>query len=152
MLEIVLQSAFETTLQRHKLALEVALLTDNLLGGGRWCRAAQVGHEVADSGIDLMSDGRDHGNAGGGDGTGHYLFVEGPEVFQTAAAAGDDNHLAPWELRQNGLADGVEALNAEGDLGRSAGALDTGPADQDIEVGKAPFENPQDVAQRGSGG
>ncbi len=57
------------------------------LAGGR---GTHVGHEIGQRHVDLMSNGRDHGNPRGVDRPAHDLLVERPEVFEAPAAAGHD--------------------------------------------------------------
>ena len=69
-------------------------------GGGRGRGGAEVGDEVGDGLVGFVADGGDGGDAGGGDGARDDFLVEGPEVFEGAAAAADD--------------DGVEGLGGAG--------------------------------------
>ena len=58
----------------------------------RRCRPS-VGGKVRQRRVRLMTDGRDHRNAGGIDRTHHGLFVERPQILGGAAAAPDDEHV-----------------------------------------------------------
>src|ERR1700723_2851183 len=58
-------------------------------GGGGGSGGAQVGDEVRDGEVGLMSDGRDGGERGRGDGAGEGFVVESGEVFDGPAAASD---------------------------------------------------------------
>ena len=70
-------------------------------GGG-----AQVGHEIGDGDVGLVAHGRDHRHGTGGDGARHGLFVEGPQIFERAAAAAHNDDVRPpdrlkyWMPRQ----------------------------------------------------
>ena len=63
------------------------------LGGGGGGGGAEVGDEVGDGEVGLVADGGDDGEVGGGDGAGEGLVVEAGEVFDGAAAAGDDDQV-----------------------------------------------------------
>ena len=56
-------------------------------GGGARRGGAQVGDKIADGEIDFMADGGYDGQGGFKNGASDDFFVEGPEVFEAAAAA-----------------------------------------------------------------
>ena len=124
--------------------LQLLLGLHHPLGGGRGCRGAQVGHEVGDRVVRLVAHRRDRGDAGRGDRPGHRLLVEGPEVLEAAAAAGEDDHVES--------ADAVERPDPLHDLGRGTLALHEGGVDEHLEVGVARAKHAQDVAQHRAGG
>ena len=62
-------------------------------GGGGGGGSAEVGDEVGDGEVGLVADGGDDGELGGGDGAGEGLVVEAGEVFDGAAAAGDEDEV-----------------------------------------------------------
>ncbi len=66
---------------------------DDPLGSARRGGGAQVRTEVGDREIDFMSDAGDDRHARAGDGPGHNLFVEGPEIFYRPAAATEDDEI-----------------------------------------------------------
>ena len=117
---------------------EGRLLLDDHLGRGRGRRGPEVGDEIGDGEVDLVADGRDDGHGRAGDGPGHGLLVEGPQVLDGAAAAADDEDLDTGPAAQ-----GLDALD---DLGRGALALDAGRVDDDVEPGVAALEDAQDIA------
>lgn len=65
---------------------------ENVLGddfrGGAGSGRADVGDEITDSEVDFVADGGDNGNGRFEDGARDGFFVERPEIFQAAAAAG----------------------------------------------------------------
>ncbi len=61
---------------------------------GRGCGRAQVGDEVGDGHVDFVTDARHRRHAAGGDRARHALVIEAPEIFERAAAARDDEHVA----------------------------------------------------------
>ena len=74
---------------------ELGAARDRQLGGGGRRGRAAVGDEVDQRRVGLVPDGRDQRDAAGGGGAEHDLLVEGHQVFQAAAAAGDDQHVGP---------------------------------------------------------
>ena len=62
--------------------------------GGRRRGRAHVGDEVGDGDVDFVADAGHRRNAAGGDRARHAFVVEAPEVFERAAAARDDQHVA----------------------------------------------------------
>ena len=65
---------------------------DELGGGGRG-GGAEVGGEVGDGEVGFVADGGDDGEAGGDDGAGDALGVEGGKIFERATAAGEDDEI-----------------------------------------------------------
>ena len=56
-------------------------------------RRAEVGGEIDERGIGLVTHRRDQWNPAAGGGPDHDFLVKGPEVFQTAAAPGDNQQV-----------------------------------------------------------
>ena len=54
---------------------------------------AQVRHEIADGEINFVADRRNHRQGGMENGAGHGFLVEGPKVFQAAAAAREEDQV-----------------------------------------------------------
>src|SRR5262249_33716504 len=69
-----------------------ARLHDEFGGGGRR-RGANVGDEIGDGEVGLVADAGDHGNGASGDGAGDCFFVEGPEIFEGAATASQNQNI-----------------------------------------------------------
>ena len=63
------------------------------LGGGRGRGRAQVGDKIGDGEVGFVTYGGDHGKAARCNGAGHALAVEGGQVLQRSAAAGEHNHV-----------------------------------------------------------
>ena len=114
------------------------------LGGGRGSRGPDVGDEVGDGEIDLVADGRDDRDGRAGDGPGHPLLVEGPEVLDRSAAPADDEDVD--------VGQGAQVVDAGDDLVGRPVALDAGRVDEDVELGEAPLQGPQDVDDGRPGG
>jgi len=87
--ECLTQPAFE----RLHLAQERISPRDDDLGGVRRSRRTNVGNQVGDGDIDLVTDAADDGHAARRDRSGHGFVVEGPEVLCRAAAARDDDDV-----------------------------------------------------------
>src|SRR5438552_29610 len=71
--------------------------------GGRR-RRPQVSYRITDSGIDFMTDSRNHRHSATGHGAGDPFVVERPQVVLTATASADNEHvgLAPATDSSNG--------------------------------------------------
>ncbi len=60
--------------------------------GGR--RSTCIGYEVGNGEVGLVSHAADHREGASVQRTRHDLFVEGPQIFDAAAAAAQDQHVA----------------------------------------------------------
>src|SRR6266542_5372520 len=76
------------------------LLADEQLGGHRWRGRAQIGHEIGDGEIGLVSHRGDDGHPARREGTGHTLVVEGPQVLDGTAPAPHDDDVEVRDLLQ----------------------------------------------------
>ena len=119
------------------------------LGGGGGRRRPAVGGEVDQRHVGLVPHGGDQGDFARGCGAHHDFLVEGPEVLQAAAAAGDDQHVGPRHRPARDEA--VEALDGGRDLLRRARTLHRDRPDQH-PAGEAVFDTVQDVANHGARG
>ena len=63
-----------------------------------WASARDIGSEIDQRRIGLMPHGGDQRDVAGRGRTHHDLLVEGPEVFQAAAAARHDQQIGPRQL------------------------------------------------------
>ena len=105
-----------------KALVEVAEALDQLtqyrnrdLRGGSWRRRAPVGGMVDQRGVGLVADSRNQRDAGLRRGPYDDLLVEGPQVLQAAATAGDDQHVRPGQVRIE-RRQGVKAADGRRDL------------------------------------
>ena len=69
------------------------------LGRGRGRGRAQIGDEIGDGDVGLVAHRRNHRHGAGRNGPRHGFFVEGPQVFERAAAAPHDDHVRPTRSR-----------------------------------------------------
>src|SRR6185437_16507614 len=77
---------------RNELAARKNALGNNLRGGaGRG--GSDVGDKIADRKIDFMADGGNHRQVGIEEGARNYLLVKGPQIFEAAAAASDEDQI-----------------------------------------------------------
>ena len=95
-----------------------------------------------------MADGADQGDAAGAGGAEHDFLVEGHEVFEAAAAAGDDEDVRPGDCAGR---QAVHAGDGGGDALGGAFALDGDGPEQD-RAGEAPGDGRHDVVQHGAAG
>ncbi len=72
---------------------------DDELGGGRGRGRAEIGDEIGDGEIGFVADGGDDRHFGCANGAGDGLFVEGPQIFERAAAASEDDDVGPTAVR-----------------------------------------------------
>jgi hypothetical protein len=79
-----------------------------------------------------------------GNRAGHGFLVEGPQVFDRAAAAREQNHV-------HGLP-AVEIFERRGDLLRRALALHTHGINDQVQIGEAPPQDADDIAHRRASG
>ena len=119
-------------------------------GGGHYLRGrgrgggAMVGGQVAEGAVHLVAYRGDHGSRGGGD-RAHYPFIgERQQVFQRAAAAGDDDHLTE--------APAIGGTHATGDARGSVGPLHRSRQNHHVDPGVAAPQYAHQVAHRGAGG
>ena len=117
------------------------------LGGGGGRGGAQVGDEVGDGEVGLVADGGDDGQLGGGDGAGEGLVVEAGEIFDGAAAAGDDDEV-DLSIGRGALNQRMPAATEPAQFG----ALHGGGVDEQVEAGVAAADDVDDVADDGAGG
>src|SRR4029077_20887189 len=114
-----------------------ARLDDELGGGGRR-GSANIGDEIGDGEIGFVADARDDGNFRCKDRAGDDFFVEGPQIFQGAAAARDDEHVDEVPF--------VEKLHRFDDFFGGAFALDAHGKKHQMDIGKAAREDAHNVA------
>src|ERR1700737_779620 len=122
---------------------DLALRADHDLRRGRRSWRAEVGDQVADGEVRLVSHSGNRGDGACSDRPRHDLLVKRPQILQRTSAAADENHvvnLPPGEMadRCSDLAPGGRTLNPHWiNLQRQT----IEPAGDDI----------QDVADRGAG-
>ncbi len=122
---------------------QLAAVRGQQFGGGRGRRRAHVGDEVGDGYIGLMAHGADDGRDAGGHGAGHDFLVEAPEIFQRAAATGQDQCVVT--LR-------IGALQGADDLRGGLAALYGGGDQVQLHLRRAAAEHADDVADHCAGG
>jgi len=113
-------------------------------GGGRGGGGAEVGGEVGDGEVGFVADGGDDGDFRGRDGAGEEFAVEGGEVFERAAAAGDDDDIDG--------AFAIEVLDAGGDFDGGGCTLHGRRVEKDVQGIVAAIADVEEVADDGSGG
>src|ERR1022692_2254976 len=115
---------------------------DDHLGGGRGRGGAQVGDEIGDGHVGFMAHGGHDRYGAARDGAGDSFFVEGPEVFKRAAAAGHDHQFGP------GVA--AEIIETAADLLYRAFALHQRWEEPDVETGEAAGQDLNHVGDDGA--
>ena len=89
-----LQAFVEFCIQCAELIQPFGLIRADHFGGNRRCRCALVGDKIRDGEIHFMTDAADNRYLAIKNGACDDFFIEGPQVFQRAAAARDDQHIA----------------------------------------------------------
>ncbi len=92
-IELVADGAANAGVEGLHALLDAVLGGGDEFGGGGGCGSAQVGDEVRDGEVGLVADGGDGGQRGCGDGAGESFVVEAGEIFDGAAAAGDEDEV-----------------------------------------------------------
>jgi hypothetical protein len=111
-------------------------------GCGRWCSRAMIRGEIGNREVGFMPDAGHDRDLAGPDRSCNRLVVECPQVFQAAAAAGDNDDVA-GPVR-------IEEFDAGDDFVHGAGALDGGGIDADVCVGETAAEDLQEVVDGGA--
>ena len=99
-------------------------VADGELRRSRWGRREQIGREIADGEISLMTDRGNHGDIARRDRAGNLFFVESPQLLNLAAAAADYEHI--------GVMPRIEALYRVRYLTRRRRALNLNGADDNL--------------------
>src|SRR6185437_5691508 len=111
--------------------------------GGRSGRA-QIGHKIRDGEIGFVSYAGDYRHSRSGNRASDNLFVEGPKVFERAAAAGDDHDVGKFGA--------IEIAKAANDIGGRSFALHFRGIELDVNIREAALEDAENIANRRSGG
>ena len=109
-------------------------------GRGRGRGRAQVGGQVGQRDVGLVADAADHRDRRRRDGAHHALVVEGPQVFQRAAAAHQQQRVD--------LARALPPGAAPPPARRRLGALHRARIDDHAHLRRAPCQRGQHVVQR----
>ena len=129
--------------QLGEVAIELLARANDQFGSRGRRGGAHVGDEIGDSEISFMADAGDNRNRAGRHGPSDAFLVEGPEVFQRAAAARQDEHVG--QLLAVEIFDGVD------DFGGRAFALHAHGVQDQMKIGEAPAQDANDVAYGSSG-
>src|SRR3989454_8304837 len=116
----------------------------NGLGGGGGSWRADIGDEVCDGEIGLVTDAGDDGHAAGVDGAGDDFFVEWPQLFDGAAATSENDDVDVDEPVQ--LPDGFSYADC------GLGALDRARGEDDLRERPATAKDVADVVEYSAGG
>ncbi len=116
---------------------------DNFRSGGR-SGSAQVGHKIGDGEIGFVSHAGDHRHSGSGNRAGDSFLVECPEVFERAAAAGEDHHVGEFGA--------IEIAQARDDFAGRSFALHFYGIELDVNIREAALEDAENISNRRSGG
>ncbi len=143
--DLVADSAVGAGFERGDPLLDAVLGSGNEFGGGGGGGRAQIGDEVGYGEVGLVADRRDDGELRRGNGAGEGFVVEAGEVFDGAAAAGDEDEVGLLGML-------IEEADAGGDGAGAFGALHEGGVDQQVEAGVAAADDFDDVVENSAGG
>ncbi len=87
---------------RSRLPQQLIEVGDDELAGGGGCRGADVGGEVAERRVLLVTDRRDDGDAARRDGAHDALVAEREQILEAASATGEDDHVDVRLLAERG--------------------------------------------------
>ena len=143
--KLVAGGAFHTGGEGGDALLDAVLRGGDQLGGGGRRGGAEVGDKIGDGEVGLVADGGDTGELGGGDGASEGFVVEAGEIFDGAAAAGEDDEIDFTRI-------GVEPADAGGDRAGAVCPLHGSGVDEEVEAGVTAADDGDDVADDGAGG
>src|SRR6185437_5062530 len=109
--------------------------------GGRSGRA-QIGHKIRDGEIGFVSYAGDYRHSRSGNRASDNLFVEGPKVFERAAAAGENHHVGGFRA--------IEIAQARDDLAGRSFALHFYRIELDVNIREAALEDAENISNRGA--
>src|SRR5260370_23018772 len=122
--------------------MEFAASLHDELGGGGGRGSAHVGDEIGDGEIGFVADTGDYGYFRSEDGGGDFFFIESPEIFERATAAGEDQNVDH--------APAIEELHGTHDFRGCALALHAHGIDGEMHMPKAPAQDAHHVADGGA--
>ncbi len=133
----------KTQLQRIHALFHSMLHRGQQLRRGGGSGRTQVGNEIGDGEVRLMSDSGDHGNCRPGDRAGEQFGVERGKVLRRAATARDDDGIDVHRA--------IEIKNAGSDFASRLLALHGGGIEQHIETGVPPLGDVEEIVNDGAG-
>ncbi len=107
----------------------------------RWRRRSQVGREIGNREIRLVTDRRYNRHRAGRNRPRQRLIVEAPQIFERAAAPGQHNHVGPSMI--------TKPLEASHQLLRAARPLHQRRIDTNVQTRTAPRQHIQHVLDDG---
>ncbi len=116
---------------------------DNFRGGGRSGRA-QVGHKIGDGEIGLVSHAGNHRHGGSGNRASDGFLVEGPKIFERAAAAGENHHIGEFGA--------IEIAQARDDFAGRSFALHFYGIELHVNICEAALEDAENISNRRASG
>ena len=137
------QQLFDALAMPGKTARDFCGIGHQQLGGRRWGRRAEVGGEVRDREVDLVTDCRNDRDCARADRACDRFVVERPQVFERAAAPGQQENIV--------AARGRRGVQHRDNRGRRVLALDRYRQDFYFSKRETPRDHAEHVANRGAG-
>ncbi len=141
-MQAVAHAQQQSLMQTAQALLQVGAARRQQLGRCRRRGGAHVGDEIGDRYVGFMPHGTDDWRDAGVHSARHGFFVEAPEVFQRAAATGQDQRVETLRIGQ---------LQRPNDLSGGFAALHGGRNQRQFDLRCAAFEHRDDVADHRAG-
>ena len=125
-------------------AVEFLARPDNDFRRGGGSGRAQVGHKIGDGEIGFVSHAGDHRYGGSGNRAGNNFFVECPEIFKRATAAGEDHNVSEFGA--------IEVAQARDNFSGRPFALYFYGKELHVDIREAALEDAENVLNRRSRG
>ena len=142
--QAVTHQAGEIVAQVGEVLVEFAAGLQDEFGGGGRGGGAHIGDEIGDGEIGFVADAGDYRDCGIEDGARDDLFVEGPQIFEGAAAPRQNQHVDRDFL--------IEVFQSFDDFGGGAFALYAYGIERQADIVEAAAQNADDVADGGAAG
>src|ERR1700728_78873 len=112
-------------------------------GGSRRRGSSKIGDEIRDSEIALVSDSSDHRNFGSDNRANEYFLVKGPQIFERASAARNNDHFHGFHT--------IEITQSRHNFARRKITLDLHGIQHHMRIGKPSLQDTQNIENGGSG-
>src|SRR5579883_473242 len=142
--QAVAHGLHELAAARGDLIGETRAGADDDLGRGGRSRRAVIGDEVGDGEISLMANSGYNGHTRSRNRARNGFFIEGPQIFERAAAAGKYENFRPVRA--------AKIMQPGADLFDGPFALHLSREKTNVQAAETAFEHMQHVADHGAGG
>src|SRR6202050_368967 len=127
-----------------EMVFELLARTDDDFCGSRGRRSAEIGNKIRHGEIAFVADAGDDGNFGSDNRANENFFVEGPQIFERASSARNNDHFHRFHT--------IEITQGRHNFTRREISLDLHGIQHYVRVGKSPLQDTQNIENGGSGG